>query len=49
MSRAEIMRLYEKGIPRIDIVEIFAKETIVTQADAEKIVNEIILTAKKRK
>jgi hypothetical protein len=49
MSVCEIMRLVNKGFPRLIIVQMVAEETMLDKEEAEKVVNEVILKEKRRK
>jgi hypothetical protein len=47
MSVCEIMRLVNKGFPRLIIVQMVAEETMLDKEEAEKVVNEVILNQKR--
>lgn len=48
MSSTEILRLYTKGYPRLIIVQMVQDEHKLDRNDAEKLVNEVILSGKRR-
>ena len=48
MSTSEILRLVDKGFPRLIIVQMLSEEKKIDKEESEKIVNEVILHGKRR-